>query len=214
MKRALATLLLLSLLTLSLLSCGGGAPVTEEELFPAVRTLLEGSQLVNTVMIGPGIPKKGEAFDEYVHDEGYSYADEAWCEERGLGSVADIRTATEAVYTAPVANILYRKALSTDHDMLGDYRDRALGRGILVLTAREGWYTDTENEYLFDTMTLTEAAANTATVSLTVRVTRGELPPQERTLTLPLVRGKDGVWRCDKLTYVAYDEGLNEENKS
>ena len=207
MRRTLSLLLLLAVILsiLMLPSCGGGAAVGLEELRTLLPSLLEKAELVNLILIGEGIPTEQDGFDEYL------FGDEAWCKSHGIASVADIRRMTEEVYTAATADILYRKALSTDDKVLGDYRDRVIGDGVLVLKTRQGWYEDTENEYLLDTLTLEAATAKTAVVTLTVGVTKGDEPRQERTLRLPLVKGDDGVWRCDKLTYVAYDSGLNDE---
>ncbi len=199
MRRLLLLLMLLLLLPASLLSCGD--PVTEEEVLPAAEALVRASQLLNTVYLGEGIPTGDIAFD------GYRYADEAFCREHGITSIAALRAATEAVYTPAVADILYRKAFTTDEDSLGEYREGASG-GLYVLGARESWYENTVHEYLFDTMRMENATKTGATVSITVRITPEGKEPQERQLSLPLVKGEGG-WRCDKLTYVAYDTTQN-----
>ena len=194
MRRLLPLLLLLALLPLSLLSCGGAGA---EEVLPAARTLIEQSVAINDMMIGEGIPRDGEAFD------GYDYVSEEWMEETGIYTVADLRAAVLRVYTPEVADILFRKALTNGHEVLADYRDRAApGRGLLILGEREGWYEDVELTYLYDTMQMTESRKNEATVTLDVLVARRGEEAQRRTLTLPLVRLADG-WRCDKLTYLA-----------
>lgn len=191
----LALLLLLSLLPLSLLSC---RRATAEEVLPAARALIERSLLINDIFIGEGAPRGDGGF------EGYDTVSEEWTEQTGITSVAALRAEAEAVYTAEVCDILYRKALKNDHETLADYRDRpSPGHGLLVLSEREGWYRDVVLEYLYDTMQLTDSAADTATVTLTVLVGHEGEERQERTLTLPLVRQEDGTWRCDKLTYVA-----------
>lgn len=193
--RRLLPLLLLLLLPLSLLSCRAA---TAEEVLPAARALIEKSVLVNDIFIGVGAPRGEGGF------EGYDFVSEEWMEKAGLFSVADLRTEAETVYTPEVCDILYRKALTNDHDVLADYRDRAApGRGILILREREAWYEGVSCEYLFDTLQMTEASSDTATVTLDVLVSREGGETQTRTLTLPLVRLKDGTWRCDKLTYVA-----------
>lgn len=194
MRRLLPLLLLLALLPLSLLSCGGAAA---EEVLPAARALIEQSVAINDIMIGEGAPRDGEAF------EGYDYVSEEWMEENGIHTVADLRAATLRVYTPEVADILFRKALTNGHEVLADYRDRpSPGRGLLILGEREGWYENVSLEYLYDTMQMTKSQKNSATVTIDVLVGRVGEEKQRRTLTLPLVRLSDG-WRCDKLTYLA-----------
>ena len=204
--RRLFSILLSALMLLSLLvSCGGGKPpATAEEVGAAARTLLERSVLVNSIFLGDGIPTEGEAFD------GYLYADEEYCREKGIDSVEKLCLLAAEVYTAEVQDILYRKALTTTEDTLADYRDRTVGQGLYVLATREAWYEDTVHEYLTDTLVVTSVGADTATVTVRVRISPKDKPPQERTLTLPLVKGDSG-WRCDKLTCISYDDDLNEQ---
>lgn len=192
--RRLFSLLLVFLLPLSLLSC---RRASEEEVLPAARALIERSELVNAILIGEGAPRGDGGF------EGYDFVSEAWMEETGIYTVADLRAATLAVYTPEVADILFRKALTNNDEVLADYRDRAApGRGLLILCEREGWYSGEVREYLYDTMVMTASSSRTATVTLDVRITAEGAEAQTRTLTLPLVREEDG-WRCDKLTYIA-----------
>lgn len=199
MRRLLSLLLLLLLLPASLLSCGD--PVTEEEVLPAAEALIRASVLLNGIYLGEGIPTGEVAF------ENYRYADADFCRERGIETVATLKERTLAVYTPAVADILFRKAFTTDDHSLGEYRDGASG-GIYVLETRECWYENTAHEYLFDTMRMKNATETGATVTLTVRITPEGKEPQERELSLPLVKTEDG-WRCDKLTYVAYDTTQN-----
>lgn len=194
MRRLFPLLLLVLCLPLSLLSCHS---VTEEEVLPAARALLESAALINDTMIGEGAPRGEGGF------EGYDFVSEEWGEETGIYTVSDLRAAVLSVYTEEVAEILFRKALTTSHEVLADYRDRAApGRGLLILSEREGWYSGETREYLYDTMVMTASSSDTATVTVDVRISAENIEAQIRTLTLPLVRGADG-WRCDKLTYIA-----------
>ena len=206
MRRLLAFILSLLTLILPLISCGGGdLPLpTAEEVTAAAKELLLRSVAVNTVFLGDGIPATEEAF------EGYLVCDEEYCQERGLTSVEALREAAAAVYTEEVTEILYRKALTTNDEVLADYRDRALGRGLVVLADREAWYRDTTHDYLTESLLVGEITRDTAKVTVRVRITPEGKPPQERTLTLPLVRTEEG-WRCDKLTCISYDDDLNEQ---
>ena len=206
MKRLIPFLLALLTLCTLLLSCGGSQepPATAEEVSAAAVALLDRSLLVNSIFLGEGIPTSGEAFD------GYMYADTEYCREMGVESVAELCLLAAEVYTPEVQDILYRKALTTTEDTLADYRDLAVGRGLYVLSTREAWYKDTVHEYLTDTLLVTAIQKDTATVTVRVRITPEGKTPQERTLTLPLVRGEDG-WRCDKLTCISYDDDLNEQ---
>ena len=194
MRRITAFLLLL-LLPATLLACG--EPVTAEEVLPAAQRLIEDSLLLSEIYLGEGIPTGEVAF------ENYRYADEEFCREHGITTLAALRERTLAVYTAAAAEFFFRKAFTTDDNSLGEYRDGASG-GIYVLEDREVWYENTEHEYLFDTMRMENAAKASATVILSVRITPEGKEPQVRELRLPLVKTEDG-WRCDKATYVAYD---------
>lgn len=202
--RKLALILAVCLCLLpTLAACGGGEAVTAEEIFPIARTLIERSVIVNTALIGDGVPTGSEAFGEYV------YADRAWEDAHNIHSVEDMLSLTASVYTTQIYNILYQDVIIKDGVLPPDYQNRAktdtnpLG-GLLVYRDREGWYKNTTHEYLFDTMVLTAAGENYATVTITVRITPDGKTPQERQITLPFVRNQSG-WLCDKLTYVAYD---------
>lgn len=199
MRRLISLLLLLLILPASLLSCGD--PVTEEEVLPEAERLIRASVLINEIYLGEGIPTGAVAF------ENYRYADEAFCRENGMETVAALRERTLAVYTPAVADILFRKALTTDDNSLGEYRDGASG-GLYVLDTRECWYENTAHKYLFDTMRMESATKTGATVKITVQITPEGKEPQERELSLPLVKTEEG-FRCDKLTYVAYDTTQN-----
>ena len=206
MKRLIPFHLVILTLCTLFLSCGGSQepPATAEEVSAAAKELLLRSVAVNTIFLGDGIPATEEAF------EGYLVCDEEYCQERGLTSVEALREAAAAVYTEEVTEILYRKALTTHDEVLADYRDRALGRGLVVLDDREAWYRDTTHDYLTESLLVGEITRDTAKVTVRVRITPEGKPPQERTLTLPLVRTEEG-WRCDKLTCISYDDDLNEQ---
>ena len=204
MKRRLSLILVICILILPCLSaCGREEPVTAEAIFPIARELIERSVVVNTAMIGDGVPTGSEAFGEYL------YADRAFENEHGISSVEDLLTLTASVYTTAIYDILYSSVITKDGEAPPDYQNRAKtdtnpSGGLLVYKDREGWYKNTEHEYLYDTMTLTAATASSATVKLTVVVKPEGYAPQERELILNLVCTSVG-WRCDKLTYVAYD---------
>lgn len=203
MKR-LALMLLACLILLSALTaCDRGEPVGADEILPIARALIERSVIVNTALIGDGVPMGDEAFGEYV------YADRAFENEHSIHSVEDLLSLCASVYTATVYNVLYQDAIVKDGIEPPDYQNRPKTDenptgGLLVHREREGWYRNTAHEYLYDTMTLTAAGTRSATVTLTVRVTPEGYAPMERELVLNLLLTEDG-WRCDKLTYVAYD---------
>ena len=203
MKRLALILVLLLVLLPTLAACGEGEAVTADEILPIARALIERSVTVNTAMIGDGVPTGSEAFGEYI------YADRAWESKHSVRSVEDLLTLTASVYTTAVYDVLYRDVITKDGVEPPDYQNRAKTDtnpegGLLVHKDRRGWYENTVHEYLFDTMALTAAGEDHATVAITVRITPDGKAPQERKITLPLVRTEDG-WRFDKLTYVAYD---------
>ena len=200
MRRAVALLLCLLAFLPVLTACGGGTPVTEEEILPVARALIERSVLVNDTFLGAGVPTSGTAFGEYL------YADEAWEEEHNIHSVEDLLREAKAVYTDAVYNVLYLETITKDGTKPPDYQNRSTPAvGLLVHSARAGWYDETvTREFLYDTMRMTESTATTARVTITVRITVEDAPTQERTLGIPLVLTESG-WRCDKLTCIAYD---------
>lgn len=207
MKR-LALILTLVLVLLPILAAcgGGGAAVTADEVLPVARTLIEKSVLVNTIMIGDGFPTGNEAFGEFL------YGDRAFEDEHNLHSVEDILTLTASVYSTPIYTVLYDDVITKDGVLPPDYQNRAVtdtnpSGGVLVHRDREGWYKDTTHEYLYDTMTMTAASQDAATVTLTVRVQPEGYEPREKEISLNLIRNETG-WRLDKLTYVAYDYSL------
>ena len=201
MRRIAALLLALFLVaTLPMLLASCGARPTLDELAPRLDEIFRDAALLNEIYLGDGIPTdEREGFGEYL------FADSDFCEEHGLSSVADLVALTERTYTKGAADVLYRKALVTSLEGLGEYRDRTPGPGLLVLAEREAWYTRTSFSYLTDTLTLTETGRRYAEVSLEVVITPEGKPSVTRTLTLPLVLGEDGVWRADSLTYLKYD---------
>lgn len=203
MKRLSLILILCLVIPFSLFSCGREEPVTAEEILPIARALIEKSVVVNTALIGDGVPTGDEAFGEYL------YADRAFEEAQGISSVEELLTLAASVYTAPIYDILYGSAIVKDGKAPPDYQNRPKtdtnpSGGLLVYKDREGWYRNTEHEYLYDTMTLTAATASSATVTLAVVVKPEGCTPQQRELVLNLLYTSTG-WRCDKLTYVAYD---------
>ena len=206
MKKLALILAAVLLLLPTLASCGGGEAVTAEEILPIARTLIERSVTVNRIMIGDGVPTGTEAFGEYL------YADRTFEDTHSIHSVEDILSMTASVYTSTIYNVLYEATIVKDGVEPPDYQNRAVtdtnpSGGVLVHRDREGWYKDTTHEYLYDTMTLTAASAGAATVTLTVRVQPSGYAPQEREISVNLLLTEDG-WRCDKLTYVAYDYTL------
>ena len=203
MRRAIALLLCLLAFLPVLTACGGGTPVTEEEILPIAEALIEKSVLVNDIFLGAGVPTSGIAFGEYY------YADEAWEEEHDIHSVEDMLRRVKAVYTDAIYNVLYLETITKDGKTPPDYQNRSTpAEGILVHKRRDGWYdSSVTREFLYDTMRMTESTATTARVTLTVRITVAtEDGPttQERQLGIPLVLTDSG-WRCDKLTCIAYD---------
>ena len=200
MKRAIALLLCLLAFLPILTACGSKPAVTEEEILPVAKALIERSVLVNDIFLGAGVPTSGTAFGDYL------YADEAWEEEHDLHSVEDLLREVKAVYTDAIYNVLYLETITKDGTKPPDYQNRSTpATGLLVHKDREGWYDEgVAREFLFDTMRMTESTATTARVTITVRITVDDAPPQERTLGIPLVLTENG-WRCDKLTCIAYD---------
>ena len=206
MKKLALILAVVLLLAFLLTACGGKDPVTAEEVLPVARALIEKSVIVNTIMIGDGFPTGSEAFGEFL------YGDRAFEEEHNLHSVEDILTLTASVYSTQIYTVLYDGVITKDGVLPPDYQNRAVTDtnptgGVLVHRDREGWYKDTTHEYLFDTMTMTAASANAATVTITVRIQPAGYEPQEREISVNLIRNENG-WRLDKLTYVAYDYSL------
>ena len=205
MKRLALILALCLFLIPCLGACGGGGeePVTADVILPIAAALVEKSIVVNTALIGDGVPTGNEAFGEYV------YADRAFEDQYNIRSVEDLLALTASVYTTAIYDILYSSAITKDGQKAPDYQNRAKtdtnpSGGLLVHKEREGWYKNTAHEYRYDTMTLVAATASSATVTMTVVIKPEGYEPQERELSLNLVRTADG-WRCDKLTYVAYD---------
>lgn len=199
-RKAALCLALLLAMTLPLVLASCGARPTLDELTPRLEEIFRDAALLNEIYLGDGIPtEEREGFGEYL------FADSAFCEEHGLSSVADLVALTERTYTKEAADVLYRKALVTSLEGLGEYRDRTPGPGLLVLDTREAWYTDTAFDYRTDTLILTDAGRRYAKVSLEVVITPEGKPSVTRTLTLPLSLGEDGVWRADSLTYLKYD---------
>ena len=199
--RRLALILILCLVLMPVLTaCGEDEAVTAEEILPVARALIERSVLANDVMIGGGPPKGDLAFGEYYH------VDQEWQSRYGIDSVEDLLSYVASVYTTTWYDRLYEWTITKDGVEPPDYQNRgAPATGLLVYAGRSGRYDDTTvYEYLYDTMTMTASTANTATVTLTVRITPDGCTPQERELSLNLLYTQDG-WRCDKLTYVAYD---------
>lgn len=200
--RRLALILALCLVipfTLTACNGGGGEPVTADEILPVAKALIERSVVINTALLGDGIPTGGTAFGEYY------YADEAWEDRYAIDSVEDLLSYAASVYTTTIYDQLYSLTIAKDGVEPPDYQNRGKpAAGLLVYSARQGWYKNTEHEYLYDTMTMTASTANTATVALTVRITPEGYTPQEREISLNLLL-TEGGWRCDKLTYVAYD---------
>ncbi len=202
MKRALALLLTLVLL-LPLTACGGGADyVTEGEILPIARDLITRSVPVNIAFLGDGVPVKVGA----IAIGKYYPTDEEWLASYGITSLDGLKAAAEAVYTAPLVAVLYAKAFP-EGELYYEYQERSIaqGKGVLILAEREpmlSWYRGVTHEYLFDTMTMTDAGVDSATVTLDVKVTKDGVTVL-RSLELRLVL-TEGGWRCDNFTPVAF----------
>ena len=205
MKRILALLLAILTLLPLLAACGGGGDyVTEEEILPVARDLIERSVPVNVAFLGEGIPTKVGSTSVGK----YFPADDAWMETYGIASLDELKEAAESVYTSALISVIYAKAFP-EGELYYEYQERSIatGKGILVLEGREpllSWYTGVTHEYHYDTMRMTDAGVGTAKVKLDVTVTKnGE--SQTRALELKLVLTENG-WRCDNFTPVAFLE--------
>ncbi len=202
MKRALALLLSL-LFLLPLTACGGGGDyVTEVEILPVARDLIARSVPVNIAFLGDGIPVAPGA----IAIGKYYPTDEAWLASYGITCLDELKAEAEAVYSAPLVAVLYAKAFP-EGNVYYDYQERSIaqGKGILILAEREpmlSWYSGVSHEYLYDTMTLTDAGTDRAEITLDVKVTKdGETRTHSLELTLVLT---EGGWRCDTFTPVAF----------
>ena len=86
MRKLIALLLLLLTLPLSLFACGS---VSEEEILPVAEGLIRSSEILNEIYLGEGIPTGEIAF------ENYRYADDAFCTEHGIKTIAALKAKTE-----------------------------------------------------------------------------------------------------------------------
>ena len=122
--KSLLILLVLSLLLPCLLAGCAEKDRTydEAEVLAAAKELIEGSILLNEIYYGRGIPY----LDDASEANGYYYpADPFFEDESGIGSIADLRERTDAVYTRALADLIYRTKLSSVSDEDGV---RALAR--------------------------------------------------------------------------------------
>ncbi len=106
MKKLKIFLCLVSVLLVSLMLTACSPKITVDELKNALPTLVDGSAVLNKIYFGEGFAVDG-SISNVEKNGGYFYCD---TEEVGLHSILEIKEATEKVFTAEYAAILYQAA--------------------------------------------------------------------------------------------------------
>lgn len=185
MKKIISLLLLISVLSLTLVSCG--QTISDEEAIAIVKERILASYPLNEIYFGEGLQTEeyednGEAI-QYVHvslDSPYQTVDA-------------IKMATEEVYSARVCGNLYANAFTGFNDGQVIVYARYIEQGG-ILTANVKYSTiETEEEYDLDTVKVVTNKKNY--VVFEIQKKDGSLGTVEITLS------GDGRWTLNTLTY-------------
>ncbi|MBQ6614551.1 MAG: hypothetical protein IIX18_04450 [Clostridia bacterium] len=195
MKNKLLSLLVIAAVLLSLVSCGKEA-ITFDEIKEVLPTLVENSYILNEIYFGSGFYPLPDASLNDV--SGYYYAD---CTKCSLYSVADIKAATEKVFTKEYSEILYEGAFESkigdSGTVLPKYIDGNLG---LMQSMSADIYHLEKREYFYDTLNIVRTEDDRVTVSLEC----AECGKKSRfELILVRIENMDGTYsyRLDSPTY-------------
>ena len=195
MKNKIFALLLVIFIVLAASSCGKEG-ITFDEAREVLPTLVENSFLLNEIYFGHGFYPLSDAPLNDV--SGYYYAD---CTECGLFSVADIKSATEKVFTKAYSEILYDSAFNShsgeDGTTLPKYIDGSFG---LMQSMSANIYHLERRDYRFDTLNIVKSEKDRMTISLEC-VECGKSSRVE--LILARIENMDGTYsyRLDSPTY-------------
>ena len=192
MKNKLFALLLVCILLLA--GCGKGS-FTTRELAEVLPELVEKSVPLNEIYFGEGFLPDGNA--ESLPVRGYYYADST---AAGFASIAEIREATEEVFTPSYAAILYASAFDgmTDGDTVVAPRYIEGEQGILQQIGGKV-YDLPAREYLWETLSIVKSDADRVTVAVDT-VANGEIITVEL-IAVRTVTADGNVYRLDSPTY-------------
>lgn len=190
-------LLILVLLVFAILLCSCGKDkIAFDEVKEVLPSLVENSASLNTIYFGYGFfPLADASLDEV---SGYYYAD---CSGAGLYSISEIKEATEKVFTAEYAAVLYKNAFDGMADgetvVPPKYIEGAYG---IMQSMDAVIYDLPDRKYNFDTLNIVKTDNDRMTVSL-----ESEADGKKSRFELIVVRTEnaDGAYeyRLDSPTY-------------
>ncbi len=219
MRKILANLMLLALLVPMTLSC---ATLDTTGLLEAAPSLILRSADFNEIFYGEGIP-----FDRSVTDYGSYYpAEPSFLEENGFGTVAELRAATEKVFSAEYAALIadtslsgfpaagssgyvYARYASSQAENLRDERETILVHGESEYLT----YPIGRSTYDMSTLRIDYVGADYAIVVLSVTTVTKEPPPEggadpdadpsytTATADMEIKFVYENGWRIDSPTY-------------
>ncbi len=179
----------------------------EREILSAARGLVTAAEPLNEIFWGAGMPLGEKA--GYGGDTPYYHVDGAYLSSIGIFTVEQLKEKTRAVYTDAVCDVLFARifdSAATQENV--PYHTPYGQKGIDFCPgawekAGNDLLAGAKDEYLLDTLTVSERGKKTAVVTLSVRVTSRTGRSEEQELRLPMVLTGKG-WRLDKQIAVSF----------
>ena len=210
MKRIISFILLYSILTLSLISCGD-REYNEQEVISAAKILISDSELLNEVYWGKGIPYTE---DKNTSDGVYYEALYAYHSKMGFNTVSELRELTAKTFSDDYCIQIYSSVLANVQDgdkaiLLARYyqkfsaADLNSPESIMVNTTWKAILTD-EVEYDLESIKVLGSEGDKVIITVDATVKRTGYDPQIRTIEVDLIEEDDG-WRLDSPTSLKYD---------
>ena len=175
MKKLKVFLLVFSVLTVSLLFSSCTAKITADEIAAVLPSLIDLSKPLNEIYFGEGFEVDGN-ISNVAKNGGYFYCD---TEKYGLNSILEIKEASEKVFTAEYAAILYEDAFegtSTDISVEGArFIEGEMG---LMQKANSTVYEICDREFDYGSIKVIKSTKDRATVKIN-SVANGKEEPIE-----------------------------------
>ena len=173
----------------------------EGEVKTAAEELIKKSETLNEIFWGNGIP--------YVDDDSYSQgqyypADPIYLAKHGFMTVDALIKEAEAVFSKAYTVSICTSILTSsagDYGMTGYTRYYQGEEVIMVYKKYKPLLTDLV-EYDYSGISVIGSKGETVTVSIPIKVTRGELS-QQRAIKINLIEEENG-WRIDSPSYASY----------
>lgn len=195
----------------SLYSCEKNREYDAGEVEAAAKTLIEKSQMLNTVYYGAGIP--------YIPDASYAVgpyymADEIALSRLGFTTLDKLKELTRAVFSQDMSNGMIDTKLTTIYDSDGSIRyfaryyqkysddNMTVPECLMVHMDAKPLLKD-KVTYDFDSIRATHSKGENVYVDIDVTVERDDGKIQKKTISIGLIEEESG-WRLSTPSYTSY----------